>query len=68
MEVYVLCNGNNVVEMTIDYIDKELIEWYSGNGESVERPKILAIEKACKQCRQTRRHLVVCLDLSAVDN
>lgn len=56
------------MEMTIDYIDEELIEWHSGNGESAERPKILAIEKACKQRRQTRRHLVACLQLSAVDN
>lgn len=25
-EVYVLCNGNNILEIAINYIDKELIK------------------------------------------
>lgn len=67
-EVYIPCSGNNVVEITIDYIDEELIEWHSGNRKSAEGPKILAIEKACKQYRQIKRYLVACLQLSTVDN
>ena len=56
------------MEMATDCIGEELIERHSGNGESAERPKILAIEKACKRRRETGRQLVARLQLSANSN
>ncbi len=65
IKVYISCSGNNVAEMARDCIDKQLIEWHSSNGESARRPKILAMEEAFKWRKETGRHCVVRLQLSA---
>lgn len=67
-KVYILYSSNNIVEMTINYIDKELIKSHNGNRKSAEKPKILETKKVYKWYRETGGYFIRCLQFNAIYN